>query len=141
MPVFNKKDGETMDKTRKQLESDYAGIMLKLGIVKSQGIGQHVKDYVKSNPTVSKTQAREIVRLNYVNLDEARARAWVTLINHKDTLLSEQVFTKSACLRVRSKAATVIAAAPKTTKKATKPVSKKTRKKAQNKKNKTNKKS
>ena len=120
-----------MDKTRKQLESDYAKIMKDLNIVKTKGIGQHVKEYVAKYPDVSKTKAREIVRLNYTSLDDARANAWVRLINHKDTLLSDQVFTKSACLRVRSKAATTKAAEPKATTKAAKPVSTKARSKAQ----------
>ena len=95
-----------MDKTLKQLEADYAAVLKNLGIMKTKGIAQHVREYVAANPTVSKSKARPIVVLKYKTLESDKVALYVKLAAHKDTLVTEQVFTKSACLRFRSKSVT-----------------------------------
>ena len=91
-----------MNETRKQLESAYTKIMNDLGIVKSKGIGQHVKEY-RAKHDVSAKRARAIVIDTKKQLDAAKSDAYVKLMKHDDTVLTDQVFTKSACLRLSSR--------------------------------------
>ena len=133
----------TTDKTLKQLENDYSKVLKDLGLMKSKGIAQHVREYVLSHPTVSKSKARPIVVLKYKTLETAKVQAYFDLAKHEDTLATEQVFTKSACLRFRSKSVTERQAQIKPAKKAAKvakPVAKKAKKPVTAKTRKSNKK-
>ena len=95
-----------MDITLKQLKADYAKVLKDLGIMKTKGIAQHVREYTAKHPGVSKTKARAIVTSRYKALDDKRKQAYVKLMEHEDTLLTDQVFTSSACLRMRSRKVT-----------------------------------
>ena len=109
---YTQKEVNTM-KTLKTLKATYAKVIKDLGIVKSKGIAQHVREYVLTHPTVSKSKARPIVVLRYKQLEASRVEAYMELAKHEDTLLTDQVFSQSACLRFRSRAVTTQQASSK----------------------------